>query len=813
MLRVLLCLVFLAVFANCTAQNVPVTGKVLTTQGRPISFASVFVKNTSYSTMANETGNYRMVLSPGKYTLLFRYVGYKQQEVEVDVEGPTIKDIALEEDVYRLKEVRVSAGKGDPANATIRNVISRRKYLRSVPSYECEVYTKGVQKLLGAPKRILGARVAKTLNLDSNRQGILYLSETRSKLFFRYPDKKEIMEASKVAGDNQGFSFNRALDLQVNFYDNTLHWDALGNQTFVSPVASNAFHYYRFKLLGVSGENGKRIQKIQVIPKSKYAPTFSGYLYVLEDEWRLYSVDLKLTEQARINFVDTLHISQHFAELDKDQWVPSDITIRFRGKVLGFDFAGYYTALYSNYKTNPAFSSDFFNDEILRIDSGVNKYNSQWWAMMRPVPLTIEEENNYRTQEAVRLEENSKIYLNSVQKEANRFKPLRYIVAGQRFENLQDNSFWYLYPLHNTVFYNTVEGWGVRLRAKYVKRFSYKRALEAEPNIRYGFASKILNANASFTYRLDSLRHTSFSVRGGSDFLDLNNRGTINLFYNTLTTLFEGKNYLKLYRSKYFSMSGQREMVDGLMFTAGAEVSRRFPLRNSSSNAIFDKAGKNITSNNPQSPGFEAEVFPINNAFSLETKLSYTFGQKYTKRPDGKIYEPSRYPTILLNYRKGIPDVFNSVVDYDFISADLYQDRIRTGLWGYSAFYLSAGQFLSAKSLFFPDWRHFTGNQTAVYNPLFPNFHFLDYYAFATDDRFWEAHYEHNFSGRFIRKIPLLRRLKLEEIVGGACLKQPDNNYRELYFGFQRLMFRFDYGYSWTPGRPVNRAFRLFYGF
>src|SRR5690606_12566428 len=206
-------------------------------------------------------------------------------------------------------------------------------------SYECDVYTKGVQKLMDAPKRILGENVGKTLKLDSNRRGILYQSETQSKLFFRYPERKEIMLASKVAGDNQGFSFNRALDLQINFYDNTIKWAAFGNLQFVSPVADNAFQYYSYQLMGTIIENGLEIEKIKVSPLKKYAPTFSGFIYVIKGDGRLYSVDLYLTDESRINFVDTMHISQHYREVQKTHWLPSDITIRFKGKVLGFEFA------------------------------------------------------------------------------------------------------------------------------------------------------------------------------------------------------------------------------------------------------------------------------------------------------------------------------------------------------------------------------------------------------------------------------------------------------------------------------------------
>lgn len=55
------------------------------------------------------------------------------------------------------------------------------------------------------------------------------------------------------------------------------------------------------------------------------------------------------------------------------------------------------------------------------------------------------------------------------------------------------------------------------------------------------------------------------------------------------------------------------------------------------------------------------------------------------------------------------------------------------------------------------------GNQTyfSIYN-TFPN---LDFYEFVTDT-YSSVHFEHNFNGRFLSRIPLLRKLNWREIVG-----------------------------------------------
>lgn len=809
-----ICLLFKGLTLFCQ-ENVIICGKITDSKGDVIPFVSVDVPDAGISTMANENGVYTLSLKPGTHVLNFRFIGYRPYKREIHVIRPFEVNIRMEADVFALNEVRVNADKEDPAIPMIRTVMAARKYLRETPSYSCDIYTKGVQKLIKAPKKLLGEDVSKALNLDSNRRGIVYQSETKSKFYFRYPHTKEIMQASKLAGDNAGFSFNRALDLHVNLYNNLIQWRAWGTQSFVSPVADNALSYYNYKLLGSSVENGNAIYKIKIEPKNRFDAAFKGFIYLVgeEDDLRIYSVDLMLTKDARINFVDTLQISQQFSHVHNKYWLPSDITFRFKGKVMGFQFAGYFTGLYSNYEPNPPFPESFFNDEIVQIKKGVNSKDSLWWAQNRPVPLTDEEDWNYFVKDSIERKAATKHFRDSVQKEQNEFKPIKYALAGYTLNNLSNRSYWYFYPFSRTLFYNTVEGWGTNLRVRYRKEYGYRRSIEFEPNARYGFATKSLNINTELIYRSDTLKHESFTLKAGSDFLDLNNRGTINLFYNTLTTLFEGKNYLKLYKANYVSFSAQREIADGLLVNGGLEMARRFPMRNNSNKRIFADAKEVLSSNNPLDPTSDEDVFPTNNAFSFETKISYTYGQRYTSRPDGKIYEPARYPTIKLSYRKGIKGVLGSVVNYDFISADLYQDKVKTGLLGYSSFYLSTGKFINTKSLFYPDMHHFSGNQTAIYNPLFPNFHFLDYYAYATNDRYYEAHYEHNFSGILFKRIPLVRTLKLEEIIGGAYLTQPLIDYKEAYIGIQRLIFRFDYGFSWVPGRKVYHTYRLFYGF
>src|SRR5690606_33439356 len=105
--------------------------------------------------------------------------------------------------------------------------------------------------------------------------------------------------------------FNTAMDVDYNFYENTI---GLGNE-IVSPIANNAFAYYRYKLEGTFyDDKGHLINKIKATPKRANDPVFSGYVYIVEDHWALYALELGITGvQARIPVADTIALQQDFS--------------------------------------------------------------------------------------------------------------------------------------------------------------------------------------------------------------------------------------------------------------------------------------------------------------------------------------------------------------------------------------------------------------------------------------------------------------------------------------------------------------------
>jgi hypothetical protein len=805
-------LLFFSIYFSAFAQQVSLSGKVIDANGKPVPFASVYIKNTSKGASANSEGDYSLSLQPGGYEVQYKAVGYKQESRKIDLKSNLILNITLADEVYELKAVTINAKGEDPAYAIIRKAIRKRKaHLSEVKVYTAEVYIKGLQKLLAAPKKFMGAdinQIGREMGLDSNRRGIIYLSESESKLSYQYPDQvHEEMITSKFSGSNRMFSFNRASDAQVNFYENYQNWNGLSNRPLMSPVSDNALFYYKYKLMGTSTENGVVINKIRVTPRRGHDPCFDGYIYIVDDSWRIYALDLYITSRANINFADTIRINQQFMPVGK-VWLQSSNRFDFTGGLLGFKLKGYFISVYKDYDLNPVFKKGEFN-EVLHIPQKVNKNDTAYWNKERPVPLTIEEKTDYQKKEKLAIKRESKTYLDSLDKATNKVTPIGILLSGTNIINRYQRSFYHFDPLVGSLLFNTVEGPAINYGFNYRKRFDTisNKAISFGANVRYGFSNRLFNANANATLPVGNFY---LNLKGGSDVIDLNNHEPISSLFNSVYTLFERENYQKLYQKKFAAATFSGRITGGWQASASVEWANRKWLPNTNTYSFFHPEGHQFTSNNPLTPALDAPLFPENQSFKLTLRTTYDFSNKYETYPFGRRYLPSEYPTIGLTFTKGFKNIFGSDVDYELLAADISKKDISMGVYGRTSFFVGAGKFLNANNLYFPDYKQFDGNQILFYTNKINSFLLLDYYRFSTYTEYIEGHLEHNFSGFITNKIPLIRKLKLQEIVDFNYLATPQlHNYYELGFGLQYLSFRVMYGTSFNSGSNVKSALRL----
>ena len=245
-----------------------IRGTVTDDKGNPLPFVSVFEENTYAGTTTNEQGKYQLnVKEIGGNIITFQYLGYKTKKITVLAATRIVNiDVSLQEESFALNEVIIDP-KNNPANAIIKSAIAHKKENSDKTGrYTADYYSKGMFKVKDLPKKILGKKVDlgddMASNLDSTGTGILYLSETISKVTFEKPNKlKEKIIASKISGNNRGYSYNTAALSTYDFYDNTLDFDV----KLISPIADNAFNYYKYKLESTFyDDNNQQINKITI---------------------------------------------------------------------------------------------------------------------------------------------------------------------------------------------------------------------------------------------------------------------------------------------------------------------------------------------------------------------------------------------------------------------------------------------------------------------------------------------------------------------------------------------------------------------
>ena len=224
---------FLLISFSSVAQ---IRGKVTDSSGNPLPSVNVYLENTYTGTSSNELGFYDLnVKTTGKYTVVFQFLGFKTQKSEVNVDKlPFNLNATLVEENISVAEVVIS-NQENPANAIIKSAIaSKKENSKMTDKFTADFYSRGIFRVKDAPAKIFGQKVDEDGILDSTGTGIVYLSETVSKITFQKPDKlKEQIIASKISGNDNGFSYNTAMNTNYDFYENYIDF----NINMISPIS------------------------------------------------------------------------------------------------------------------------------------------------------------------------------------------------------------------------------------------------------------------------------------------------------------------------------------------------------------------------------------------------------------------------------------------------------------------------------------------------------------------------------------------------------------------------------------------------
>ena len=811
-----------------------VSGLVTDDKGNILAYASIFIKGTTRGTTSNNQGKYFLDLEEGNYTIVCQYVGYARQEKQVTIgTGAVTLNFQLSLQLTTMKEVVVKPGGEDPAYEIIRHAIKKRKdYEAPLDSFTCEAYIKTLLKTRKLPGKIFGKQLEdkdrKDMGVDSVGAGVIYLSESLTKVAFKKPDKIKLEVLSGRESGTSGFGFN--FPTFINFYNNNVNVfiSQLNPRGFVSPIAEGALNYYRYKYLGSFFEDGKEINKIQVIPRRKYEPLFTGTINITEGDWRIHSLDLFLTKQSQLEIIDSLSIKQIHVPISPDIWQTKDQVVIFSFNKFGIDATGNFLNVYSKYDTTPEFRKKYFNNVIVKYDTAVNKKTKAYWDSVRPVQLEPEEIKDYKTKDSAYAASNdssrSRRVIDSLRKMQSKINFLNITWAGFTRTNFDpDHPFsWSWEPLVPNFQYNTVEGPVGNLEVTLERSFPVSKSrLRFTPHVRYGFSNGHLNAWGTIAYSKKAfdfgpngatIDRSGWRLSGGKRITQFNNANPISPLINEIYTLFLRENYMKLYENYFGELTYFNRMDNGPNITATLLYEDRMPIDNSTDFSITGDKNKAFTPNYPYEK--MNEQFLPHQALIAGVSLRYKPGQKYIEFPNNKIPVGSKYPLLTLSYQKGIEGAFGSDVNFDKWNFSV-SDDINFKLRGMLKYRFSIGGFFNTNSVFIQDYQHFNGNQTIFASEYLNSFQIAPYYENSTTASFYAVgHLEHHFNGMLTNKIPGFRQLKWNLVAGAnAFYVNSSNNYVEIFGGIENIfkLLRVDFVGSYLNG--VNGQFGVRFGF
>jgi len=824
-MRFLLCS-FLLFFVISTSKAGGIKGRISNKTGDALPYAGIVVKASGDGTIANDEGLYEFALPAGTYEIIFQYLGFKTLTKSVVV-GNEFQElnIVLEEQALNLNEVKVDNKREDPAYTIMRKAIAKARFHQlQVRAYTAKVYSRST----ALPTKI-PYLVERRLKKEGVQEGKAIINESVAEIQYRRPNNfKQHIISTRNSLDNSIPSPNEYI--LASLYSPEIAGT-------ISPLSPKSFSYYKFEYEGYFEDRGQIINKIKVIPRAYGEGIFRGSLYIIDERWAIHSYDLETTTSGL-----DISAKQIFNPI-QDVWLPVNQQFRIKGSYLGFagEFKYLVSLTYQKMDVDPGLKEEIvvkdpkvdaevsenvrkknlekmikdqkaFSTKNLRkftkeydkdlkkerknkgedtrivredsivVDTMANKRDTTYWENLRPIPLTNSEVQSYAMQDSIRvIKEAQKI---NSRPDSTNFK-IQHILVGNTY-SFKNRNFLRIESPFLAFYYNTVEGYALNLAAEYQKRWGKSSYFTIRPYARYTFGRDKFNGNIQANV---GNKNSNFLITAGEMVNQINRDNPITPFGNTVSTLIFERNRAKLYQSKFLKTEYSiRNISDVLSFNTSLEYEQRqevFDMENIKS--FIDWPKRSFQPNRPLNDELKSTGFPDHDALVFQISADIRPWRRYLVRNGEKRYLRSKKPAFSILYKTGLG--FAGDVDYDFLQGGIRQS-IDLGPRNTVSYSVKGGGFLSKKEMYFPDFRHFMGNESffRLGDPL-TQFRSLPYYEHSTQQWFVEGHALWSMQRFLITQFPVFRLRGLKETVQVHYLFSPTSrHYGELVYGLDHIL-------------------------
>lgn len=724
--------------------------------GEPISFASVLIKGTTVGTTTDKDGKYNIETSVSAAEIAFSFIGYQSETRPVKKGVSQTINVSLKLSSISLEQVNVRPerknykNKGNPAVELIQKVIDHKK-TNTVESFDYLRYKKyeKIQFALSDVKNgftnaklfekyhFIFDNIDTTKRIGNNVLPIFIKEEIADHYYRRTPEAtKEIIRAQKTINldeylDNKGVSANlNYLYQDINIYNNEVMF--MTNK-FLSPVASTAPAFYRYYIQDTMQVKDIKCIKLFFEPRNPSDFLFHGNLYItLDSTYAIRKIDLGINKKINIDWIKDISVTQDFEKSDSS-WLLSKEEISIDAGVVKNTLGLYAqrTISFSNYSINKPIDDEVFKGPQLveKIDPVSNVPG--YWEINRQVPLSRNEKKIYATVDSVKKVDAFRKQMKIVMLISTGFFDLGKVEFG---------------PWGNFYSFNSVEGTRVRFGGRTTPAFSKKITFDGFAA--YGIKDQIFKYNAGVTWSLTPRTIYQFPVK------------SLKLSYQK-DTKFPGQE-LQFAQGDNIFLSFKRGVDDKLFLNNTLRFEFLNEFENHFSYLIGYKYTRQQTEGNLHF-NYSDVITPVDSARKItvsEPYLNLRFAPNETFY-QGKLYRdpfPSKYPVTQLNIAGGSRQLGS---DFDYLRLQLnVSARYYVSIIGYTDIGLEGGRIFG--DVPYPLLFIHNANQTYSYQKN--SYNLMNFLEFVSD-KYAALNIDHCFNGFFLNKVPLLKKLKLREVV------------------------------------------------
>ncbi|KRT14642.1 hypothetical protein ASU31_18405 [Pedobacter ginsenosidimutans] len=723
---------------------------------------SVFFKDTKIGIQTDVNGKYTLVSPDPQNEISFNYVGYRAVFKNIMPSATQELDIALVPDSRALDEVIIVGGKkvkyrnkDNPAVELIRQVIAHKdeNRIKSYNTVSFRQYEKMLFSLSNVSDKFKSKRMFRNYQFlfqeqDSTLIGgknllPVYIQEQLSNHYLsKDPEKnKTVVIAEKQVNfdsryiDNKGMKtyFDRMYQ-DIDIYKNNI--SVISNE-FLSPISDGAPAFYKFFITDTLKNQKPQVIELSFTPRNTNDMLFEGKIYVTNDShYAVTGASFGVNKNINLNFVRALKIDLDFEANNKGKYSlsKSNLLADFGiGKTKGIGFTGERTVTYKNYQFDTVLPDTIFQGKSTVVLGDAAKKDDKFW-----------EQNRLDTISKNQL----KIYGNiDTLQNLPSFKRTMKIVT-LLFAGYQNLGPYEIGPVNTFYSFNNVEGLRLRVGGRTTPELSKRYYFENY--LAYGIKDEKWKFFLSGTY-------------------SLNNKSIYEFPQNYIRASFQRDTKipgqeLQFVQEDNFLLSFKRGVNDMLLYNDFYRLDYVKEFENHFSyNLGFKKWSQTPAGGLNYLNGANQSVNRLSTS-EISLQLRYAPNEKFYQ---GKIYRvpiADRYPVFNLRYTAGLKGVFGGEYNYHNLMGSI-DKRFYLSQLGYSDVTFEGGYI--AGKVPFPLLAIHRANQTYAYQ--LNSYNLMNFLEFVSD-HYVSINIDHNFNGFFFNKVPLIKRLKLREVVSFKAL-------------------------------------------